>query len=261
MDLKLHGKTALVTGASQGMGAAAALEFAREGCRVILCARHEERLQQTAQHIREETGREAFPVVADITDFDQVKSLAQLARDRFGRLDAAFINGGAPDEGTFLQLRSEQWDRAYEGIVKGPVQVIQEILPLLVEGSAIVINTSNFVKQISTTYTLATSLRLAVVGFMKTLADELGPKGIRVNAIAPGTTNTDVMTSFVANEATRLGKTSQEVETMYATSIPLGRFAEPEEIARVVTFLASPAASFVHGALWVVDGGEVRFPL
>lgn len=261
MDLQLRGKVALVTGASRGMGAATALEFAREGAQVVLCARTEEALQQTAEKIRRQTGQEVFPFVADITNLDQVKSLARFIGERFGRLDAAFINGGAPDAGSFLQLQGAQWDAAYQTIVKGPIHVIQETILLLSAGASLVLNTSNFVKQISTAYTLATSLRMAVVGFVKTLADELGPKGIRVNAIAPGATNTEVMTRFLEQEGQRLGKTAKEIEKQYAASIPLGRFAEPEEIARVVVFLASPAASFVHGALWVVDGGEVRFPI
>ncbi|ADG07004.1 SDR family oxidoreductase [Kyrpidia tusciae] len=261
MDLQLQGKVVLVTGASRGMGAATALEFAREGARVVLCARRDEALKQTAENIRRQTGQEVFPIVADITHADQMQSVAKVVKERFGRVDAAFVNGGAPDAGSFLQLQGAQWDAGYQTIVKGPVHVVQAILPLMSTGSSLVINTSNFVKQISTTYTLATSLRMAVVGLMKTLADELGPKGIRVNAIAPGVTNTEIIKTWLDAEAQRLGKTAGEVEKQYAASIPLGRFAEPSEIARVAVFLASPAASFVHGALWVVDGGEVRFSM
>ncbi|PTQ50832.1 MAG: 3-oxoacyl-[acyl-carrier protein] reductase [Hydrogenibacillus schlegelii] len=261
MDLGLRGKVALVTGGSRGMGAATALEFAKEGAQVVLCARTEETLRRTAERIQTQTGQAAYPVVADITALDQVKKLVAFIGERFGRLDAAFINGGPPAAGGFLDLKDADWDAAYQTIVKGPVEVIREALPLMNSGAALVINTSNFVKQISVPYTLATSLRLSVVGLMKTLADELGPKGIRVNAIAPGSTNTDVMVQYLEQEGKRLNKTVKEVEEMYAASIPLRRFAQPEEIARVAVFLASPAASFVHGALWVVDGGETRFPL
>jgi 3-oxoacyl-[acyl-carrier protein] reductase len=261
VDLGLQGKVVLVTGASRGMGAATALEFAREGARVVLVARSMDRLETVRAQIREQTGQEADLCPADLTIAEQVATVRRHVADRWGRVDAVFLNGGPPPAGDFATLSVADWETGFASIVRGPVLVLQAFQPLLVPGSSVVVNTSNFIRHAASSYTLATSLRLAVAGLVKVLADQWGPRGIRVNAIAPGMTRTEVMADYVAREAARRGVEPAAAERQLAAAVPLGRFADPGEIARVVVFLASAAASFVHGALWVVDGGEVRVPV
>jgi 3-oxoacyl-[acyl-carrier protein] reductase len=261
MDLGIKGKTALVTAASQGMGAAVAAGLAAEGARVALCARREDRLQATAEQIRQSTGGEVWAQRADITRAEDLQALFAAVKAQFGGLDLLFVNGGAPPAGTFTQLSPAQWEDAFHTVLLPVVNVVRGALELMSSGGSIVVNSSNFVRQPSLSYTTATSLRLAVLGLVKTLADELGPRGIRVNAIAPGSTRTEVMEEYIQAEAQRRGVPADEVEHELAASIPLGRFATPEEIGNVAVFLLSPRASFAHGGVWLVDGGESRNPV
>lgn len=260
MDLGLEGRTALVTGASRGMGAAVAEQFAAEGATVLVCSRRRDAIEAAAARIRSTTGGTVIPLVADLREQVAVAHLADEVRDRTDRVDAVFVNGGPPPAGRFADLTADQWADGYDTIVGGATHVLRHVLPMVVEGGGIVVNTSNFLKQVSSDYVLATSLRSAVAALVKTLADDLGPRAIRVNAIAPGPVNTEVMADYVRMEAERSERSVAAVEVEWAAGIPLGRFGDPSEIARVAVFLASSAASFVNGALWVVDGGQSRTP-
>ncbi len=261
MELDLKGKIIWVTGASQGMGFATAKLLAKEGAKVILCARQQTRLQDAAQSIAHDTGVKPLAIAADIRSSKAMHDLVQMILDQEGRLDGIFINGGAPAVGTLSQLGEKDWQEAFSMIVMGVVHVLTAALPHMQQGAAVVINTSNFIRQPLASYTLPSTLRLAVAGLIKTTADEWGKKGIRINGVAPGYTRTQVVLDWLDSEAKRLQQSLELVEKNYSATIPLGRFADPEEIAAAVAFLLSAKASFIHGTILTIDGGESRFPL
>jgi len=262
MDLGLKDKVALVTAASRGLGKATAREFAREGAQVAMCARSDS-IESAAQEIARETGARVLPLSADLTKPADIDSLVAATLDEFGRIDILFINAGGPPPGVFLSFKPEDWETAANLTLMSAVRLCYAVVPhMLQQGEGSILTSQSYlVKQPLDNLVLSNSLRLAVIGFIKSLANELGPKGIRVNSINPGWTSTERVEHLVADRAAR-NNTSPEQEAAKITSeIPLGRMGTVEEFARAAVWLASPAASFIHGHALMVDGGIVKTAL
>lgn len=259
MDLGLAGKTALVTASSQGIGKACALELARAGADVVICARGLEKLEATRDEITRETGRKVVAVRADLNSKDDIATLIAAARE-LGKIEVLVTNAGGPPSGPFMDFEDEPWERAFTLNLMSVVRLNRAVVPLMREagGGSIVNLTSVSVKEPLKGLVLSNAIRAAVVGLSKTLANELGPDGIRVNVVCPGFTATDRMTELIGARARREGRAFEEVAAGYYASVPLGRFAEPADIARMVAFLASDAARFVTGVTVQVDGGFVK---
>lgn len=262
MDLALKDKVALVTAASRGLGKATALEFAREGALVAMCARSE-RIESAAQEIARETGARVLPVRADLTQPTDIERLVADTLAEFGRIDILFVNAGGPKPGLFLSLQPEDWEAATELTLMSTVRLCYAVVPHMIqqgEGS-IVASQSYLVKQPLDNLVLSNSLRLAVIGLVKSLANELGPKGIRVNSINPGWTWTERVEQLMADLATRNNTSPEQEAAKITNAIPLGRMGTVEEFARAAVWLASPAASFINGHALVIDGGLVKTAL
>ena len=259
MDLGLKNKVALVTAASRGLGKAAALQFAREGAKVALCARGEV-ADQAADDIRRETGGEVLAARADVTRQADIDRLVDATVERFGGLDILVTNAGGPPSGVFDELDLDTWSKAVNLTLLSAVRLIKTALPHLRRSAAPAILTLNSyaVKQPIANLTLSNSIRLAVAGLTKTLSQELGPQGIRVNSILPGWTRTERVEEIMIGRAAKSGRTPDEEAAAITSTIPLGRMARPKEIANVAVFLCSPAASYVNSVMLQVDGGIVK---
>jgi 3-oxoacyl-[acyl-carrier protein] reductase len=262
MDLQLKGKVALVTAASRGLGKATAREFAREGAHVAMCARSD-LIESAAQEIVKETDTRVLPLRADLTQPGDIEALADATLQEFGHIDILFINAGGPKPGVFLSLKPEDWETATNLTLMSAVRLCYAVIPhMLQQGEGSIITTQSYlVKQPLDNLILSNSLRLAVIGFIKSLANELGPKGIRVNSINPGWTWTERVEQLVADRASRNKTTPDQESAKIIAEIPLGRMGKVEEFARAAVWLASPAASFIHGHALVIDGGVVKTAL
>lgn len=262
MDLGLKGKVALVTAASKGLGKAAALALAREGATVAISARSE-LLETTADQIRRETGMRVLALRGDLTRPPDIQALADRTLRDLGAIDILIVNAGGPIPGGFLALKPEDWETAFQLTVMSAVRLCTAVVPHMLErGSGSIVATQSYtVKHPMANLILSNSLRLAVVGLMKSMADELGPKGIRVNTIHPAWTQTDRVEQLMADRARRAGTTPEQEAAKAASEVPLGRMATVEEYGRTIAWLASPAASFIHGHALLFDGGVVRTPL
>jgi 3-oxoacyl-[acyl-carrier protein] reductase len=260
MDLGLHQKIALVTASSRGLGRAVALRLAQEGAHVAVCARGEKDLARAADEIREATGQRVLAIPADVSLPEVADKLVRATLDEFGRLDILVVNAGGPPPGRFLDFTSEDWEDVTELTLMSAVRLCHAAAPVMKDqgGGSILTMTSITVKQPLPNLVFSNSLRLAVTGLMKTLADELAPFGIRVNAICPGWTRTARVDQLLEDRARRAGTTPEEEGGKIAADIPLGRMGTPEEFAAVAAFLVSEAASFVNGASLLVDGGMYR---
>lgn len=260
MNLGLDGKIALVTASSRGLGKAAALRLAQEGADIAICARGEDALEETADHIRQATGQHVLPIPADVSEPDAAERLVEATLETFGQLDILVTNAGGPPPGEFLDFTPEDWEEAAELTLMSAVRLCYAAAPLMVEQGrgAILAMTSITVKQPLPNLVLSNSLRLGVTGLIKTLADELGPHGVRVNAICPGWTRTARVQQLLEDRAERSGAALEDEAAKIAADIPLGRMGTPEEFAAVAAFLVSDAASFVNGVSLSVDGGMAR---
>ena len=260
MDLHLKNKVALVTAASRGLGYATALAMAQEGCDIALCSRTQADVETAANQIAKSTGARVLPRVADVTVPEDIDALVDATLTEFGRVDALFINAGGPPPGGFLDLQPEDWKAASELTVQSAVNLAYSVVPHMRAngGGSILANTSVSVRYPLDDLILSNSLRMAVVGLVKSLALELGADQIRVNAIAPGWTRTERVDQLLENRAENNGTTPQEEAQTIAAELPLRRMAEPEEFGRVAAFMLSPAASYVTGVTLLVDGGMAR---
>ncbi len=260
MDLGLKDQVALVTAASQGLGAAVALKFAAEGAKVAICSRDKGRIEARAAAIRELTGAPVLPIAADVTEPADVERLVRATVDRYGRLDILITNAGGPPAAPFLDLSPGDFEAAFRLNLMSAVHLCYAAVPQMLaqESGSIVTITSISVKQPIENLVLSNSIRLGVIGLTKTLANELGAKGIRVNSVLPGWTRTDRVMELLDSRAAINGTTPEIEAERIAESFPLGRMAEPEEFANVTVFLASPAASYVHGVALQVDGGAYQ---
>jgi 3-oxoacyl-[acyl-carrier protein] reductase len=260
MNLGLQDKVALVTAASRGLGRAVALHLAQEGALVAICARGQENLRSTAADIEAKTNHSVLALPVDLTDPQSPERIVRETVGRFGRLDILVINAGGPPPGKFLDLTPHDWDEATRLTLMSAVRLCYAAVPVMQEQGqgSILAMTSFTVKQPLPNLILSNSLRLGVTGMIKTLADELAPFGIRVNAICPGWTRTARVDQLLKDRAERSGTTPEHESAKITASIPLGRMGTPDEFAAAAVFLVSSAASYITGVSLLVDGGMYR---
>jgi len=263
MDLGLKGLRALVTASSQGLGAATATQLALDGARVALNGRDPAKLAQTESYLRQSTGADLVALAGDVSRPEDAQRLVEDSVRAFGGLDILVTNSGGPKAGNFEDLTPADWQAAFDLLVMSTVNLIQAALPHLRQSSypSILVVTSLAIKQPVKGLLLSNAVRMSLAGLVKTLADELGPQNIRINAILPGWTLTDRMTYLLGEQAKSTGQSVQDLVNARAAHIPLRRMGQPEEFGKMAAFLCSPAASFVHGAMIPVDGGELRATL
>ena len=259
MDLGLRGKKALITAASSGLGLATARELAADGAHVVICGRSRDRLDEALKQLRDELG-DGISIaghVADVTKQEDVVGLVDFAVDTLEGLDILVTNAGGPPGGTFESIQLEDWRRGLDLTLMSAVYLIKMGLPHLKnsDSASVLTITSMSVKQPINNLHLSNVIRPAVIGLTKSLAQELGPNGIRVNSILPGWTMTERM-AYILNHRAEANQSSVKDETEKVTkTIPLGRMADPAEFGKVAAFLVSPAASYVSGIMMLVDGG------
>ncbi|MFQ5680345.1 MAG: SDR family oxidoreductase [Gemmatimonadota bacterium] len=260
MELGLNGKTALVAASSQGLGRAAAEELAAEGADLVLCARTEETLRQTAEEIRGSTGVEVLAVPTDLTEPPAVERLVAAALEAFGGVDILVTNAGGPPAGGFEEQTPEAWREAVKLLLESAVNLTRWVLPGMKERGwgRIITVTSIAVKQPVDGLFLSNSVRSAVAGFARSLANEVAPFGITVNNVLPGYTRTARVEELAERLATERGASCEEVIAAWEAEIPMGRLAETPEFAALVAFLASDRAAYITGTSIPVDGGWVR---
>ena len=252
MDFGLNGKRALVLGASRGLGAACALELAREGAHVFAAARSTDRVAEWAGDLQVE------PVSLDLTNREQVDQFAQQMADE--KIDILINNCGGPPAGAALTTKSDAWKSAYEGIALPIITITQALVPGMQArgfGRVITIGSSGVISPIPN-LALSNGVRGALAGWSKTLAAEVAAQGVTVNMILPGRISTDRVDEL---DAAKAKQTSQDIDTVRAQSratIPAGRYGSPEEFAAVAAFLASTRASYLTGSMLRVDGGLLR---
>ena len=252
----------IIAAASKGLGKAAAMTFAQEGAHVVINARSET-LEATAQEISVETSARVLAVRGDITQQGDIDILVESALDEFAAIDILFINAGGPPPGTFLSLTPDDWEAACSLTLMSAVRLCYTVVPHMIErGEGSIVTTQSVsVKQPIDNLILSNSLRMAVIGMMKSLANELGPLGIRVNSINPGYTWTGRVEQLITDRSNRNGTSIVEESSKVTTSIPMGRMGTVEEFGKTAVWLASPAASYIHGHALVFDGGMVKTAL
>jgi 3-oxoacyl-[acyl-carrier protein] reductase len=260
MDLGLKGKVAIVAAASKGLGRAVAEEFAKEGCEVAICARTAADVEQAGREIEKASGRALLCEAMDVTNLDAVRRFVDRVEKKFGQVDICVTNAGGPPAKRFLDISLEDWRTAVELTLLSSVYFAREVLPRMQRnrwGRFITI-TSVSVKQPINGLLLSNSLRAGVTGLAKTLANEFGADGITVNNVCPGYTLTERLDELAESQAREAGVPRADIFQSWASEIPIGRLARPEEFAALVAFLASERASSINGTSIAVDGGWVK---
>jgi 3-oxoacyl-[acyl-carrier protein] reductase len=260
MDLGLNGKIALVCGASRGLGFATARELSREGCTVIICSRDKDRIQQAAKRIETETGGNVFAHPIDLSQTDQVVQSTKLITAELKKIDILVNNTGGPPPGFFMDFSESDWNRAFQGTFLSTVTLTKQLLPLMVQHNwGRIINLQSItVKQPIDDLLLSNSIRMAVVGWAKTLANQYANHNITFNTIATGYTLTERLSDLAKKRAENEHVSVEEIMARWKTKIPMQRLAQPEEIAWLVTFLASEKAAYITGETIAIDGGVVQ---
>jgi 3-oxoacyl-[acyl-carrier protein] reductase len=257
MHLGLNGKRALVTAASRGLGLASAMGLAREGCHLVICSRDEARIRAASDAIQRETGQRVHALVADVSDEPAAARLVDQSVGALGGLEIVVHNAGGPPAGDFLSMTEAQWRKAFDQNLMSFVRLVHAAVPEMRRagyGRLLTIASSS-IKQPIPNLVLSNAFRASVWGLAKTLSRELAPDGILVNLIAPGRIQTERIDEIDRANAERSGRSVDDVKRSSVASIPLGRLGRPEELANLVVFLASEAASYITGQAIMVDGG------
>lgn len=260
MNLGLQDRVALVAASSQGIGLATAEAFAAEGCRVAMCARNQRTLEAAADAIRARSNVEVLTEAFDVTDATAVNQFVATVAGRFGAVDICVANAGGPPAKGFLSTTQEDWRRAIDLNLLSTVSLARAVIPHMQRKrwGRIVTITSISAKQPVHDLVLSNAARAAVVGLVKSLANEFGPDGILVNNVGPGFTATDRLKDLAKSRAAASGQRDQQIFDGWAAETPLRRLGGPNEVADAIVWLCSDRASFITGQTLLVDGGMYR---
>ncbi len=260
MDTGLRNRVAIVAASSLGIGRATAEAFAAEGCRVAMCARNPETLRAAAEKIRKQHNAEVLAEPLDVTDPHAVHHFVEAVVGKFGGVEICVTNAGGPPAKGFLAASIEEWRRAVEMNFLSTVYFAREVIPHMQRKrwGRIITITSISTKQPVADLVLSNAVRAAVVGLVKSLANEFGKDGILVNNVGPGFTATDRLKELAKTRSAALGKTEKEMFEGWAADAPLKRVGEPREVADAIVWLASERASYITGQTILVDGGVYK---
>ena len=255
MKLKLTNRKILVMAASKGIGRATALGFHSCGARVAICSRSKEQLEKTAAEMPG-----CLAITGDVSKPKDIDRIIGTVADEFDGIDILVNNAGGPPPGAFMDLDDEAWQKAVDLTLMSVVRATRLVLPHMQSqkwGRIINISSSG-VKQPVPNLTLSNSIRMAVLGWAKTLANQVARDNVLVNTVCPGWTRTDRVKTILDEQSKASGKSIEEIADAIASMLPMGRIGEPEEIANLAVFLGSEAASFITGTAIQVDGGAVQ---
>ncbi|MFY9558958.1 MAG: SDR family oxidoreductase [Terriglobales bacterium] len=260
METGLKNRVAIVAASSQGIGRATAEAFAAEGCRVAMCARNKEALSAAAEKIRGQYKTEVLAEPFDVTDAAAVRDFVNAVVAKFGSADICVTNAGGPPAKGFLATTIEEWKRAVDLNFMSVVYFAHQVIPHMQKKKwgRILTITSVTTKQPVADLVYSNAVRAAVVGLVKSLANEFGKDGILVNNVGPGFTATERLKELARSRSAALGRTEKEILEGWAADAPLKRLGDPRELADTIVWLASDRASYITGQTILVDGGVYK---
>ena len=259
MDLGIKGRVALVCGASRGIAYATAEELAREGCDLFICSRDEASLNSAASKLRA-LGVRVEQQVADLATAEGIAQVVDAVGQSFGHVDILVCNTGGPPTGAPLAHDWAAWTKASELLLRSVVELTRAFVPGMQERKwgRVVTITSLAVKRPQPALVLSNSLRAAVTGYLRTLANDVGKDGVTVNTVLPGFTATERLDALAEANSSRTGQSREAIFSGWAAESPLGRIGRPEELAAVIAFLCSDRAGFMTGQAILADGGAIN---
>jgi 3-oxoacyl-[acyl-carrier protein] reductase len=257
MQMGLADRVAVVFAASKGLGKAAANSLASEGCKVAICSRSKDNINQAAQEIRAATQTEILPYVVDVEKNDDIQSFIAMVLEKWKKIDILVTNAGGPAVKTFDETTDEEWHKYFNVTFLSVVRTIRAVLPSMKQQrwGRIINITSISVKEPIMSLIYSNALRLAVVGLAQTLSKEVGQYAITVHNVAPGYHRTEGLERIVKKRV-ELGEKAEDVYRQWEKSIPLQKIGQPQELAALITFLASEQSSYMTGTTIQVDGGR-----
>jgi 3-oxoacyl-[acyl-carrier protein] reductase len=260
METGLRDRVAIVAASSQGIGRAAAQAFAAEGCRLAMCPRKRPALQQAAEKIQQQYNVPVLAEAFDVTDAGAVRDFVKSVVVRFGSVDICVTNAGGPPAKGFLATSNDDWRQALDQNFLSTVYFAHEVIPHMQakHWGRIITITSITTKQPVPDLVLSNAVRTAVVGLIKSLANEFGKDGILVNNVAPGYTATDRLKDLARSRSAATHQSEKDIYEGWAKDSALKRVGLPEEVADTIVWLASERASFVTGQTILVDGGAYK---
>lgn len=256
MDYKLKGKVAIIGGGSKGLGKASAIALAKQGVNIVLCARNKEELEKTKSEI-ETLGVEALALKVDMTNEQDNERIVKETIDKFGRIDILVNNSGGPAPGSFRDFEIEDFDQAYNSVLRYNISMIKLCLPYMEqrEWGRIINIASVSVKEPMPTMVLSNIFRTAVVSFAKSISKDIMGNGVTINTICPGYFRTERITQLMEKESNDSNMSAQEYEERVISSFPHKRFMSPDELGGMVAYLCSVQARSITGTTIQIDGG------
>ncbi|HKW16620.1 MAG TPA: SDR family oxidoreductase [Terriglobales bacterium] len=260
METGLKDRVAIIAASSQGIGLATAQAFAAEGCHIAMCARNKHKLEAAAKGIRERYGVATFSQAFDVTDENAVHQFVEAVAKKFGRIDICMTNAGGPPAKGFLAASVDEWRKAIDANFLSTVYFARDVIPHMQrrKWGRIITLTSVSTKQPVPDLVLSNAVRAAVVGLVKSLANEFGKDGILVNNVGPGFTATDRLKELAKTRSAVQGKGEAEIFAGWANDSALKRVGEPREVADTIVWLSSERASYITGQTILVDGGTYK---
>ena len=262
MNLNLKNKNAIVCASSQGLGKAAAIDLAKEGVNLAICSRDQEKIDKAKEEILQKTEHniKVIALKADLDSLEDIQIFLQEVEQSLGEVDILVNNTGGPPPSTFEQISDEDWQNAFNSTMMSAIRLSRALVPNMKkkEWGRIINISSVSVKTPVNGLFLSNSLRMGVLGWAKALADELAAHGITVNTVCPGYTRTERVEAILESQSSSSGLSKEEIEKTIADNIPMKRVGEAEDLAGLITFLASEKANYMTGLAVQVDGGSAR---
>jgi 3-oxoacyl-[acyl-carrier protein] reductase len=257
MDFGIKNKTAVIFAASKGLGKAAAISLAQEGCKIAISSSNRNNIEKAAEEIRNETRGEVFPAVVDMEQSSQINEFLDLVSKKWGKVDILITNVGGPPVKSFEETTNDEWVRYYNIIVMSLIYAYRKVLPQMKRQNwgRIINITSSAVKQPFPGLIFSNSLRLAVIGLTKTLSQEYGKYNIHFHSVAPGFYETEGLERIVKKRV-EAGENREDIYSEWKKAVPLNRIGNPKELAALITFLASEQAGYMSGNTILADGGK-----